>query len=344
MRLCCLLLLLLSGCAGPPSSPSLAPATSATTAQEESRGREEIVLSATNVPLSGIDPAQSKVGRLTYAGGLRLTSSDRRFGGLSGLDGGFGPLIAVTDRGDFVEFTPVLDEARHLVGVRDATITRLTDEAGRRLPPDAAAQAEGLSYTRTGRIAVSFANSPRLLSYGDIAGGEPAIALLSPTDDQRPSGTSGLHALAALRVGAPFTVPGASDGRLWWCVNTRPAAAAEGCTGFGQRRDFDPALTLSGLDLGPLDFGALYGVFRSRAAGAGAGAKAVIAEIDILADDGVYAARALAKLSAPLTVAGFEGIVALEGWEDGVVRLYLVSDDDFSGSTLLLAFDYRMER
>lgn len=330
-RFLCVSVLTIMGCASlerPSGGPS---------------GPEPIAITAAATPLNSLDPSQARVGGLRFAGGLRLTSADRRFGGLSGLDGGYGPLIAVTDRGDFLQLTPVLDDSRRLVGIRDATITRLVDERGQPLGPGASAEAEGLSYTRTGRIAVSFGQSSRILSYGDIEVGEPAIPLLSPSVVPSSSGAGGLHALAAIRVLAPFTVPGAQNGQLWWCFNTQPADAPEPCDGFQLRRDFDRTFTLAGLDLGPLDFGPLYGVFRNDRPGAGA--EAVIAELDASeGEDGMYEARALATLSAPLTVGAFEGIVALEGWEDGTIRFYVVSDDDFSGGTLLLAFDYDPSR
>ncbi len=53
---------------------------------------EPLALGARAVPLHAEDPERTRVGALRYRGGLELTSSDGRFGGLSGLlvseDGG----------------------------------------------------------------------------------------------------------------------------------------------------------------------------------------------------------------------------------------------------------------
>ena len=48
------------------------------------------------------------------------------------------------------------------------------------------------------------------------------------------------------------------------------------------------------------------------------------------------------KIEKPATVDNFEGLAALPG-KNGVVRFYLISDDNFSSSqrTLLLAFDWK---
>jgi hypothetical protein len=63
-------------------------------------------------------------------------------------------------------------------------------------------------------------------------------------------------------------------------------------------------------------------------------------ELRIVEADGRTAASAL--LANPLSVDNFEGLAAVPR-DDSGVRLYLISDDNFSSSqrTLILAFDWR---
>lgn len=56
------------------------------------------------VPLSSEDSAQSRVGRLEYLGGWRLSSNDPRFGGLSAIHVEAGRIVAVSDAGTIAEF------------------------------------------------------------------------------------------------------------------------------------------------------------------------------------------------------------------------------------------------
>ena len=75
---------------------------SLTTAVSASPVSDEIEVRTFEVILSHDDTERDTVGELKYRGGLDIRSTDRRFGGLSGLD--ISPdgrrLIAVTDRGD----------------------------------------------------------------------------------------------------------------------------------------------------------------------------------------------------------------------------------------------------
>ena len=51
------------------------------------------------------------------------------------------------------------------------------------------------------------------------------------------------------------------------------------------------------------------------------------------------------SLRRPLTVDNFEGLAAVPG-QDGAIRFYVISDDNFSSRqrTLLLAFDWKLPR
>jgi hypothetical protein len=74
------------------------------------------------VPLDAGDPERSRLGRLTYLGGWRLSSNDSRFGGLSSLHVEGGEALAFSDSGWMIRF-PLpdgRDQARgHIQAVAD---------------------------------------------------------------------------------------------------------------------------------------------------------------------------------------------------------------------------------
>src|SRR3954468_15393076 len=142
-------------------------------------GPERIAVTATPIPLNPQNASQTVVGRLRYMGGLRLTSTDRRFGGLSGLRWHDGTLYAISDQGDF--FTFAVDE-RHgrLTGVHGARVRRLTRTDGAPLGGKAESDAEALEVHvgRCGRgrgcppdsAFVSFEGTNRILAYRLVNG------------------------------------------------------------------------------------------------------------------------------------------------------------------------------
>ena len=108
-------------------------------------------------------------GVLVYRGGIELTSTDKRFGGLSGLvvseDGR--EIVAVSDRGWWVEGRLFYDDRGNLIGLRDATIlpmqSRLQNDTSREFSMDA----EALVRSGEGRLIVAFERQHRLWEYRD---------------------------------------------------------------------------------------------------------------------------------------------------------------------------------
>ena len=82
---------------------------------------EPLVVRGVPVRLNPDDGNQIMVGGLEYRGGLELTSDNGRFGGLSGLE--ISPdgarLLAVSDRGHWVELGLVYDDDGRLAGVAE---------------------------------------------------------------------------------------------------------------------------------------------------------------------------------------------------------------------------------
>lgn len=297
---------------------------------------DQPTLTVAPAPLTAAFGSTQKLGALSYAGGLYLTSSSSRLGGLSGLEArdqedGSVLFHAVTDAGDFLEFRGHLDDRGRLTRVDGLKLAELRDSQGQPFPYKAAGDAEDLSDLpdRPGFL-VSFEQQHRIVAYEDPfdpAGAQGRVEL--PRALEAAPANSGAEAIAALPGGA-YAV-GAEDGRIWLCQKAQACRQVSGRTPFG----IGPAYTLSAFD--HLSGGELIAIYRAKAVFAHWNAK--IVHIRIV--DGQARFTELADLRAHL--GNMEGIAALplrdrRGW-----RLYLVSDNGFEARepTLLLAFDWR---
>jgi hypothetical protein len=311
---------------------------------------QQIVLETEPVPLNRADPAQNRIGALTYAWGLHLKArGTSRFGGLSGLDvASVPPPVAQAGRpATWTAFTVVSDDGDAFRWVTTgggrpaggATALALRAPDGRPLAGKAEADAEGLAETADGYL-VSFERDHRIWAYraqrrrGDFAAllDTPRPVGAPPTGGLPPN--EGFEALAAFAGNGPRRLAvGAEDGRIWLC--TEGAACTLALTGapeFGYR--------LTGLDAldGTPDLVAVYRFYNPFTREM----RALVAHIPVQA--GRARVVPLARLARPLTVDNMEGVAAVRegaGW-----RLYLLSDDNFSADqrTLLLAFDWTPQR
>ncbi|HEX8231973.1 MAG TPA: esterase-like activity of phytase family protein [Caulobacteraceae bacterium] len=287
------------------------------------------------VPLNPENPRQTRVGRLTYAGGVELSSPDTsRLHGVSGID--VEPdgrtFVAVTDEGDLVQGRLRLTQAGRLVGVEQVTLRPLGGEDGRPLQGKQEADAEDITLLPGGGFAVSFERDHRVLAY---AGTKARALFRAGSAKAREMGLSENGGLEALTHDGSGMFAGSEAGAVWAIrggAATGPNLAPEPPRGF----------SLTGLDAaaGP-DWIGVYRAFSLFG-----GMRAVIAALPaprcIRAPcEAPHGLIELARLAAPLTVDNFEGVAATPrpggGW-----RFYIVSDDNFSPRqrTLLLAFDW----
>lgn len=328
---------------------------------------EDVALSARHVPLQGINPSRKTLGELTFVDGFHLTSPDKRFGGLSGLDVlDDGNLLAVSDQGDFVWIdlsadgvTPV---AARIAGMRDA--------AGDGLRGKAEGDAEGLALN-DGLALVSFEGDHRVLAFdigacGAAARGAP-IALgrfggdLTSAFARRGlkvDGNSGVEALAVTRDWFLFGgLETQADGTS--VVSARAIEAAP---------EFDitvgkGAPPIVGMDILPVgEDGQDVRVFSLHRSTSPVASKAIvlsettftrtldqahlparrIGEIDERSHERFTptSTRVLAEMNLLVTIDNFESVAA-KALPDGRVRLYVMSDDNFSKRqrTLLMIYD-----
>jgi hypothetical protein len=278
-----------------------------------------------------------------------LSSNDPNFGGWSSIKlDRSGRLFAISDKGMWLSAKIVTDEKTGAFrGLAELNMALMRDLEGDPLDGKVMGDAEGLAILPDGRFAVSFEQRHRIWLY-DIAGKGPTAAALGavPIDDadQSLGSNEGLEALAAT-----------ADGDLIGGAEERPASD-KGFNAFrfkvptaGKKRETieaprGRAVTAPGysfVDLDRLPDGDFVGLERSyfpvigtkigirRYAAAGLAQPAPDLKGDLLA-----------QFVPPLNLDNFEGITA-QALPSGAIRLYIMSDDNFSASqkTLIYAFD-----
>lgn len=284
------------------------------------------------------------IGVLRFRGGLVLSSEDDVFGGLSGIEVlDDGRLIAISDNGDWFEARIVLDDSGALVGVTGMRTAFIRDEHGQAFPTKAEGDSEDLTQLADGRFAVSFEQTQTIRIYdlnrdGPFGAAAPGPALAGVN---RLPGNVGLEAITTTAAGTLLV--GAEGGEhpttpLWLApldAHTPVAATLQ--------YPLQPGYSLTALDR--LPDGGFIALERFYAPVIGSRARiTMFPEASLAASERTVPARELAAFVAPLALDNFEGI-ATQRMPDGAVRLYIMSDDNFSDRqrTLLYAFDVSPE-
>ncbi|MEQ1610163.1 MAG: esterase-like activity of phytase family protein [Hyphomonadaceae bacterium] len=322
---------------------------------------DSITLKASPVALQGINPGRKSIGGLNFVAGFHLTSDDKRFGGLSGLDfRDHGNLLAVSDTGFFVW----LDLAEDGVTPVSARIAAMRDGAGKVFPTKGEGDAEGLAL-QDGLALVSFEGVHRVLAYdigecgtrarGASVGWNMENAIVASKISAE--GNEGAEALAITH-----------DWRLFSGLETRVGKESIlSARPLEVRAKFDlkigkNAPELVGLDL--VESGDEVHAFSLHRSSRALTSNAitivetvferdldhtnlqarVVSGIDERARSTfkTKSSRTLAEMNLLLTIDNYEGIAAKQ-MPDGHTRLFLVSDDNFSASqrTLLMVFDVK---
>ncbi|MEP0191669.1 MAG: esterase-like activity of phytase family protein [Erythrobacter sp.] len=285
------------------------------------------------VPLSEEDPTLDRVGDLKYLGGLDVPRMDQNIGGLSGLrwDADSQRLLAITDDARWVWIT--LEETEdQLTGISKVESGPLLGVDGEPLTGKQEGDSEGLTRDGDGPWGVSFERNHRILIYDNGLSGQPGEANQSPTDylgDLEPN--NGAETIAAGKLGHLV------------CAERVASNQQPNCAYFpdesSRYRAFSvlPSQIIADLGGVPTDADAMSDgtflvLFRSYSPAQGNGAAIVS-----YAPGGTR--RELATFRPPLSVDNFEGLAIRQEGER--TFLYIVSDDNFSGSqrTLLMKFE-----
>lgn len=302
----------------------------------------DIELRAEALPLNAEDAEQRRVGRLTYRGGVVLSSPEGRFGGISGLRwlGRDNRFLAVTDQGDWLRFDTVEEDGR-LTGVASGRIGLLTDERGAPLISKALADAEALTLRlRDGmpvEAVVYFERLHRGQRYaldeaGEIEAATDPIELGSWTENLPANG--GIEAAAGTRGGTWLIAEegGAGPGRIVVRIQ-RPDVAAP------LRLEADLPEPYRPTDAHALGDGRVLLLSRRYSPLEGVGARLDILTLRGEGQNARLVRSEVAELAPPLSVDNLEGLAVRRGNERTFV--YVVSDDNFNAlqRTLLMKFE-----
>jgi hypothetical protein len=300
---------------------------------------DPLAVSWSRVDLHPEDASVRRVGALEFRGGLELGSDDRRFGGFSALDvdPSGSRLLALTDRGHWVELSPIYAADGTLSGIGKASIGALDNLNSGNVGGSKRGDAESIAPMEDG-YAVAFESGHRIWLYRRDRKSRPVRPRpLRPPEGLRAAPfNGGIEALAALADGRLLALTeelNADDHHLRGWVSRNGAWQSLRYRRFGR---FVPsgAATLGNGDLLILERrftwigGFASRIVRVRRDEVGAGATLEGTEI--------------ARIELPLTVENFEG-VAVRPLPGGRAYIYLISDDNFLvlQRTLLFMFEFR---
>lgn len=330
------------------------------------RPAEAIELAAIPVAIQPGNPALRKVGVVSYVAGYELDSTDPRFGGLSGVEVlDDGNLLAISDKGYFVW----IDLDREGLKPVAARLSTMRDVGGQPMAGIAGDSAEGLAVNG-GMALVSFEGDHRVLAFdvgrcGAAARGTPIVFdnFGLPLDEAyvesrvTVGASDGSEPLAVTQDWYLFMGVERKNG-LTNALSARPIEAEP---------DFDLRVGVNAPEFAGIDVlpgingnGSVRAFLIHRAPGGADGAVWIMQTDLHRYEDNVrlrgmargemeararqrYAEtgwRELARLDQFGVFDKFEGVAARE-LSDGRVRLYLVSDDNYSpgARTLLMIFD-----
>ena len=258
-----------------------------------------------------------KFSGLTLQGAWILESDNDDFGALSGMLIKDRHLYAVSDQGYW--FSANLNVAGDNLRLDDAHFVRMRD-AGGDLLTENRKDAEGLAWLNN-RLAVSFERLHRVMTLHDSG---RLVGLVEPQSFQQLPSNQGLEALATLPNGHVLALPEYFDDSGLPVFLIDP----NGLVSQG-RLPINDNHVVTGADVGP--DGYLYLVLRLTRGYLGFGRSIRVMRFD-LGNDGFPLAATGKTLAAFESGSGIENMeaIALERGRDGILNLWLLSDDNLS--------------
>lgn len=279
------------------------------------------------------DPAQTRIGRLAYRGGLLLSSSDKNFGGFSGLliQNAGEQITSLSDRGHWLRAELTYSESGHLTGIKNADLSPMRGLDGTPLRSKKQSDAEALSPGTNGSTVVGFERNHRLWRYSPED--DAPSALSPPRGLSKLKKNSGIEALTLLSNGQLLALAEGSmkkgqasgwiGGDQGWSSLTYQLTDGFRVTG---------ATTHTNGDVFVLE--------RFYTLSKGVAARIMHVPGHQITKGSILAGSLVAELRPPLNVDNFEGI-DMRHTKDNRTFVYLISDDNFSflQATLLMMFE-----
>jgi hypothetical protein len=295
-------------------------------------------MAAARVSLDPRDPARTRVGALTYLGGVRLTSPDRAFGSFSAMRVAGDRFTLVSDSGNLVHFRMGADWQP-----RDVTFGDLPGG-----PDNGAAKyqrdAESLTWDpETGRTWVAFENRNQIWRFDGALTRPERSAAPAAMAGWSPAG--GAETMVRLRNGqfvliAEMTRPKGGVGRIGLRFARDPTEAQAPPLRFVYvpPPGYDPS------DAVELPDGRLLVLNRRLALRGLFTAKLTVADLRGLTADAVVRGPVIATLAAPVLHDNYEALAITREGADTI--LWIASDDNgqFWEQSLLLKFRIEFAR
>ena len=291
------------------------------------------------VDLSLIDvdpkhPERTEFGALRLMSAFRLSSRDKRFGGLSGLSIGIdGRLYAISDAGYWLSAKIVRNKDDALVNLLDWQIAPLLTPSGTPVT-GSLRDAEALTRATDGSFLVAFEGIHRIWRYAapPLTARSVPNAVQIPPEIARAPANGGMEGIASLRDGGllilteEFANP---DGSFkGWLMKA----------GRATELSYMPAQGFHVTDCAALDNGDVLVLERRYGPLGILSARVTLVKGDELRAGAKLIGKELLKLEQPLAAENYEGL-AVERTSKGT-SVFIVSDDNYSSfqQTLLLQF------
>ncbi|MGE5148188.1 MAG: esterase-like activity of phytase family protein [Candidatus Eiseniibacteriota bacterium] len=304
-----------------------------------------VEISAQPLPLSADRPAEMRVGRLDYRGGLALSAADRRFGGFSALslsrDGS--ELLALTRRGSWLKAKLRYDKDGRLIGIGEGEMGALVGTDGR---PLRRTLAKAMAAIPAG-VLVAFGDTHRLWLYpaGDPPFGHKPAAFRQPPGLSDAPRNGGISALTRLNDGRILTIaeklpaPGKEGAK----ANAAWVGGAPGWRTLSYQRT-EAYLPTDAATLPPATRweGGVVVTERSFNIVDGYSVRLALVPFDQIRPGHRMVATELARFKRPLTLDNADGIAARRG-PNGETLLYVITNDNYSPvqRTLLQMFELK---
>lgn len=286
------------------------------------------------------DGPKPKSDDLTRVSVFELTSSSSRFGGLSGLDFLDGDtLLTVSDMGELIWIDIDPETGRP---TSNGYIALLKDEDGQPFSGKTQRDAEGIAWNGAYAF-VSFERDHRVLGYDlEGCGGNARGIPVATVDgeqfdfDQKVTPNQSLEALTDFGDGL---IAGLETVILRQGEAPITIISAESSLAFDKRLKTPEITRLVGLEIAGAAQDILFALTRSY--DPLRGNRIGILKSNLSDEGEISNTERLDVFGRPLTVDNYEGIAAQT--TDGGYRLFLISDNNFSGKqrTLLAVLDYK---
>jgi hypothetical protein len=305
-----------------------------------------VEITAQPLALNPERPAEQRVGRLEYKGGVALSAPDRRFGGFSALsvsrDGG--TVVALTRRGAWLKADLAYDKDGRLAGLSAATMGAIVGFDGR---PLRRTITKAMAALPAGML-VAFGDTHRLWLYP--AGGEVPFSH-KPSAFRQPPGLG-----SAPRNGGVSALTRLNDGRILAIAEKLPAPGAEGAKANAAWVGGAPGwralsyqrtgayLPTDATTLPPATRweGSVVVTERSFNIVDGYSIRVVLVPFDQIRPGHRMVGSELAVFKRPLAFDNVDGVAARRG-PNGETLLYMITDDNYSPvqRTLLQMFELK---